>query len=172
MSLRTLWLKSLSGRLLAALVVGVVVLDQLTKYLSNTQLTYNQPLTVVPGFDLLLVYNTGAAFSFLSDMGGWQRWILAGISLLVSLGIGVWLWRLPRQQVLLSLALALVLGGALGNLYDRIVLGHVIDFISVYFRDWRFATFNVADAAISIGAALLALDVFVNGEQHETTARS
>lgn len=171
MSFRTLWMTQWSPRLVLGLVVGIIVLDQLTKYLCNTLLAYNQPLQVFPGFDLLLVYNTGAAFSFLSDVGGWQRWILAGISLCVSVGIAWWLWRLPRQQVLLGVALALVLGGALGNLYDRVVLGHVIDFISVYFRSWRFATFNIADAAISVGAALLALDVFINGEQHESAVR-
>lgn len=168
MSYRTLWMQRLSTTLIIGIVCGIIALDQLTKYLCNTMLAYNQPLQVFPGFDLLLVYNTGAAFSFLSEVGGWQRWILAGISLFVSVGISLWLWRLPRQQVMLGMALTLVLGGALGNLYDRVVLGHVIDFISVYFRDWRFATFNIADSAISIGAALLALDVFVNGEQHAT----
>jgi signal peptidase II len=167
MNYRTLWMQQLSTSVIAATVLGIIVLDQLTKYLCNTQLAYNQPLQVFPGFDLLLVYNTGAAFSFLADVGGWQRWILAGISLLVSAGIAVWLWRLPRQQVMLGFALTLVLGGALGNLYDRVVLGHVIDFISVYAGSWRFATFNIADSAISIGAVLLALDVFVNGEKHD-----
>lgn len=167
MSWRTLWMTRLSTPLMVGLVVGIVVLDQLTKYLCNTLLGYNQPVQVFPGFDLLLVYNTGAAFSFLGNMGGWQRWLLAGISLVVSIAITLWLRRLPRQQVLLGLALTLVLGGALGNLYDRLVLGYVIDFISVYLQDWRFATFNVADAAISVGAVLLALDVFINGEQHD-----
>lgn len=166
MNYRTLWMQQLSTRVIALTVLGIIVLDQLTKYLCNTQLAYNQPLQVIPGFDLLLVYNTGAAFSFLADMGGWQRWILAGISLLVSAGIAVWLARLQKQQVMLGFALTLVLGGALGNLYDRVVLGHVIDFISVYAGSWRFATFNIADSAISIGAVLLALDVFVNGDQH------
>jgi signal peptidase II len=172
MSFRTLWLKQASPALIAALVLGVIVLDQLTKYACNTSLGYNQPVQVFPGFDLLLVYNTGAAFSFLGDSGGWQRWLLAGISVSVSLGIGLWLWRLSRQQVMLCVALALVLGGALGNLYDRLVLGYVIDFISVYVQDWRFATFNIADSAISVGAVLLGLDVFVNGEQHEAATRS
>jgi len=169
MNYRTLWMHQLSKPFLAGAVVGIVALDQLTKYLCNSLLAYSQPLPVFPGFDLLLVYNTGAAFSFLSDAGGWQRWILAGISLLVSAGISVWLWRLPRKQVMLGVALTLVLGGALGNLYDRVVLGHVIDFISVYAGDWRFATFNIADAAISVGAVLLALDVFLNGDQHDAS---
>lgn len=170
MSFRTLWMQQLSATRIIVLVVLIVALDQLTKYLCNTRLDYNQPLTVFPGFDLLLAYNPGAAFSFLGDVGGAQRWFLAGISLLVSCAIGVWLWRLPRQQVLLGLALTLVLAGALGNLYDRVAYGYVIDFISVYYREWRFATFNVADAAISVGAVLLALDVFINGEHHEKSA--
>lgn len=149
------------------LVAGIVVLDQLSKFLCNSLLVYGQPQPVFPGFDLLLAYNRGAAFSFLDDAGGWQRWILAGVSLVVSVGIAVWLWRLPPRQKLLGLALAMVLGGALGNLYDRIVLGHVIDFVSLYYGQWRFATFNVADAAISCGAALLALDIFVGEGSRE-----
>jgi len=151
----------LSGMVHAGIVVILVLLDRVSKVLCDTLLPYAQAQPVFPGFDLLLVYNRGAAFSFLDDAGGWQRWLLAAISTVVSVIIGVWLWRLPRQQVLLGIALSLVLAGALGNLYDRIVQGYVIDFISFYYRDWRFATFNVADAAISVGAALLALDVFV-----------
>ena len=151
----------------AVLVAGIVICDQLSKYLSDTFLPYGQPQTVVPGFDLLLVYNRGAAFSFLDDAGGWQRWILAAVSLVVSVVISVWLWRLPARQKLLGLALALVLGGALGNLYDRLVLGYVIDFISLYYGEWRFATFNIADAAISCGAVLLALDIFVGEGSRE-----
>lgn len=149
------------------LVAGIVVLDQLSKFLCNSFLVYGQPQPVFPGFDLLLAYNRGAAFSFLDDAGGWQRWTLAGVSLVVSVGIAVWLWRLPPRQKLLGLALAMVLGGALGNLYDRIVLGHVIDFVSLYYGQWRFATFNVADAAISCGAALLVLDIFVGEGSRE-----
>lgn len=148
------------------LVTGIVVADQLTKYLSNTLLPYAQAQPVVPGFDLLLVYNRGAAFSFLDDAGGWQRWALALVSLLVSIVIALWLWRLPARQRLLGIALALVLGGALGNLYDRMVLGYVIDFVSLHYGSWRFATFNIADAAISIGALLLAIDVFT-GEKND-----
>src|SRR5690606_30388075 len=125
------------------------------------------PSPVFPGFDLLLVHNTGAAFSFLSSAGGWQRWALTAISAVVSLVLLLWLWRLPPRQTLLGLALATILGGALGNLYDRWVLGYVIDFISLYYGQWRFATFNIADAAISVGAGLLALDVFLGrGEEN------
>lgn len=151
--------------LLLGLAAMIVVLDQLTKALIVNGLTYAIPHNVFPGFDLLLVHNTGAAFSFLDGAGGWQRWILTGISTVVSVFIVIWLCRLPRQQKLLAVALAIILGGAVGNLYDRWALGYVVDFISVYWGEWRFATFNVADAAISIGAALLALDVFQGGRK-------
>lgn len=143
------------------LVVIIVLLDQITKLLCDAGLDYAVPVTVMPGFDLLLVYNEGAAFSFLSDAGGWQRWVLGAISVGVSLVVLQWLLRVPPGQVLLGLALTFILGGALGNLIDRAYLGYVIDFISINAGDWRFATFNLADAAISCGAALLLLDVLV-----------
>ena len=138
----------------------IVILDRLSKYLSDTNLTEGVAVNVFPGFDLLLAYNRGASFSFLDDAGGWQRWLLTGISLGVSALITVWLIRLPKAQKLQALALALILGGALGNLYDRMMAGYVIDFISVYFMDARFAIFNIADAAISVGAGMMILDIF------------
>jgi signal peptidase II len=141
------------------LAAFIVLSDQLTKFLCVSNLDYAVPHPVFPGFDLQLVHNFGAAFSFLGDAGGWQRWVLTGISAVASLFIGGWLYRLPRAQWLLGLALACILGGAVGNLYDRWTLGYVIDFISIYHGEWRFATFNVADAAISIGAFLLAFDI-------------
>src|SRR5688572_8747650 len=116
---------------LILLCLGTVILAQYTKFLSSARLDYGVPYTVFQGFDLLLAHNTGAAFSFLDDAGGWQRWLLTAISLAVSAALLVWLWRLPKQQQLLSVALALILGGALGNLYDRAVMGYVVDFISV-----------------------------------------
>ncbi len=155
----------LSTPLLLGLVALLVLLDQLSKHLSVYYLTEGQPFTVFPGFDLLLAYNSGAAFSFLSDAGGWQRWFLSAVSLLVSAFIVVWLWRLPKSQTLLVLALSFILGGALGNLYDRVVLGQVVDFISLYYGTYRFATFNIADAAISIGALLMIIDVFYNKDK-------
>lgn len=159
--------QGLSLTILLILSAVIVVLDQLTKNLSVNALEYGVPHTVFQGFDLLLAHNTGAAFSFLDQAGGWQRWLLTGISALVSVGIVVWMWRMPRNQTLLALALAFILGGALGNLYDRWMLGYVVDFISVYYRDWRFATFNIADAAISIGAMLMVLDVIKGPARHE-----
>jgi signal peptidase II len=153
--------------LLFVLVAVLVVLDQYSKYLCTLYLEMGLPVAVFPGLDLLLAQNKGAAFSFLDDAGGWQRGLFAGISVVVSMVLTLWLWRLPRQQQLLGFALACILGGALGNLIDRVMLGYVVDFISVYYAQWRFATFNVADAAISCGAALLVLDVVLHGAQHE-----
>lgn len=140
----------------------VAVTDRVTKVLCDASLVEGMPVTVFPGFDLMLGYNAGAAFSFLNDAGGWQRWFLTAISAVISLALSVWLTKLPRSQKLLGFALALILGGALGNLYDRALAGYVIDFISVYYGDYRFATFNIADAAISVGAALMVLDMVLD----------
>lgn len=158
--------------MLFALSGLVIVIDRVTKVVCEVTLTEGSPVTVFPGFDLLLAYNTGAAFSFLSDAGGWQRWLLTGISLAVSLFVSVWLMRLPRQQKLLGLALALILGGALGNLYDRLMTGLVVDFISVYVGDYRFATFNIADSAICIGAGLMILDIVLDTKRGKTAGES
>jgi signal peptidase II len=147
------------------LAAGIIMLDQMTKALAVASLEYAVPHTVFTGFDLLLVHNYGAAFSFLGDQAGWQRWLLAAIAAAASIFICVWLARLPRHQVLLGVALACILGGALGNLYDRVVMGYVVDFISLYYHDSRFATFNIADVALNIGAALIVLDVLLNRKQ-------
>lgn len=153
--------QKIADLLLLAIVVGIVALDQITKLQTVNHLELGERITVFTGFDLWHVQNFGAAFSFLSDAGGWQRWLLTGISLVASVILAVWLWRLPKTQRLLAVALAVLLAGALGNLIDRMLFGYVVDFISVYYADWRFATFNIADAAISIGAALLVLDIVV-----------
>jgi signal peptidase II len=149
------------------LSVAIIMVDQLTKSLVSANLTYGIPVTVFPGFDLLLAHNYGAAFSFFADSGGWQRWGLAGIAVSASVFIIVWLLRLPRKQVLLGAALACILGGALGNLYDRVMLGYVVDFISVYYGEWRFATFNVADVALNVGAFLIVLDILKGKSANE-----
>lgn len=151
------------------MVIAVVAIDQITKYFADSMLGYAQPHTVLPVLDITLHYNRGAAFSFLSDAGGWQRWFFTVIALGVSIYIGIWLQRLKREQWLLSFALALVLGGALGNLWDRVWLGHVIDFISVHWDHHYFPTFNIADAAISVGAVLLLLDMFLNPEPEKSS---
>lgn len=137
------------GRLLWVIFAAVIVLvDQITKVWADASLVYGQPNPVLPVLDITLHYNPGAAFSFLSDAGGWQRWFFTVISAAVSVYLLVWLMKLRRQQWLLSMALTLVLGGALGNLWDRVRLGHVIDFISVHWGNAYFPTFNIADAEI------------------------
>ncbi|MEL7449658.1 MAG: signal peptidase II [Pseudomonadota bacterium] len=141
---------------LSAVVIGV---DQFTKYLVDSSFEYGRPLTLHPMLDFTLLYNTGAAFSFLSTAGGWQRWFFIALGVAVSALILVWLARLPaRGHSMLAAGLALILGGALGNVIDRALYGHVIDFISVHYETWYFPAFNVADSAITVGAALLIID--------------
>jgi signal peptidase II len=135
----------------------VIVLDQVTKYWALQALNYGDPVAITPGFNLMLVYNTGAAFSLLSDASGWQRWFFAAVALVVSVVITVWLSRLDSDQWWLPAALALILGGAIGNFWDRITIGYVIDFIQLYYQKWTWPAFNVADSAICVGAAMLLL---------------
>ena len=144
------------------ITVLVLVLDQASKAYFEGALSLYQQIVVIPDlFSWTLAYNTGAAFSFLADSSGWQRWLFALIALVVSVVLLVWLKRLKPSDTWLAIALALVLGGALGNLYDRIVLGHVIDFILVHWQNrWYFPAFNLADSAITVGAVMLALDMF------------
>ncbi len=142
---------------LSALVIG---LDQLTKWLANTSLAPHEPVAVLPGFNLTLMFNTGAAFSLLGDAGGWQRWLFTGLAVVASVVLVLWLRRLQAGQALLAVALALILGGAVGNLIDRVVFGHVIDFLDVYWRHHHWPAFNVADSAITVGAVLFLLDSF------------
>jgi signal peptidase II len=146
----------------------VIVLDQLSKWLAATQLVLHQPLALLPSLNLTLMYNTGAAFSFLSDAGGWQRWLFTGLAVIVSVALVIWLARLPARQHLVAAALAFILGGALGNVIDRIRLGHVIDFIQVYYKDWYFPAFNAADSAITLGVILLLLDAVLKPRHSDT----
>ncbi|KMT55233.1 signal peptidase II [Pseudomonas fildesensis] len=148
----------------------VLVIDQVSKAHFEGTLEMFQQIVVIPDyFSWTLAYNTGAAFSFLADSGGWQRWLFALIAVVVSAVLVVWLKRLGRDDTWLAIALALVLGGALGNLYDRIALGHVIDFILVHWQNrWYFPAFNFADSAITVGAIMLALDMFKSKKTGET----
>lgn len=140
------------------LSVVVIALDQLTKQLATAHFELYESLAVTPLFNLTLVHNTGAAFSFLADGGGWQRWFFAGIALLVSLGILFWLKQLSRDKRWEALGLALVMGGAIGNLIDRVLYGYVVDFLDFYYGNAHWPAFNVADIAISLGAAILIID--------------
>ena len=139
----------------------VIALDQWTKHLAIQGLTLNTPVDLTPFLSLTLAHNTGAAFSFLSHAQGWQRWFFTGLGLLVSTAIVLWLGRLPRAARWQACALALILGGALGNVWDRIQLGYVIDFIDAHARGWHWPAFNIADSSITIGAAMLIIDAFL-----------
>lgn len=142
------------------LSVAVIVLDQLSKYLATDLLNYAEPVAVIPFFNLTLLHNTGAAFSFLSEAGGWQRWFFAIMAIGVSVGISIWLSRLDSKQRWLAIALALIVGGALGNLWDRLYFGYVVDFIDVYYQSYHWPAFNIADSAIFVGAGMLLIDGF------------
>lgn len=148
-----------------AIAITVLVLDQVSKYWASGSLHYLDPIVVTPWFNFMLAHNTGAAFSFLADAGGWQRWFFTVVSFVVSGVILVWLARLPSSRFWLGVALGLILGGGIGNLWDRIALGYVVDFISLHYGDWYWPAFNVADSAISVGALLIVLDSFFPARQ-------
>ncbi len=141
------------------LSVGIVLIDQLTKWLVVDALTLYQRIPILPVFDLVRLHNTGAAFSFLSDASGWQNWLFTGIAFVVSVVIVWWLLTLPREgRRVLGLGLALILGGAIGNLIDRLLYGYVIDFLLLYYQDWSYPAFNVADSAITCGVVFILYD--------------
>ncbi|MDG1907521.1 MAG: signal peptidase II [Pseudomonadales bacterium] len=144
----------------------IVVLDQWSKRYMSELLDLCRPglcetIEILPVFKLILLHNSGAAFSFLDDAGGWQRWFLVTVSTVVSAIIGVWLFRIRSAEKLLAVALCLILGGAVGNLIDRVAAGFVVDFLLVHWDEHYFPAFNVADAAISVGAGCLILDMFL-----------
>ena len=147
------------------LTLVVLVSDWVTKYLADTRLDYADPVPILPVFDLTLLYNRGAAFSFLAGGDGWQRWFFILVAVAVSLLLLVWMKRSPLKPWWLGCGLALLLGGALGNLYDRIIYGHVVDFISLHYGGWYFPAFNLADTAITLGAGLLIIDMLIGYKQ-------
>jgi signal peptidase II len=123
-----------------------------------------QSINIMPFVNLTYVHNTGAAFSFLSEAGGWQRWFFAALAIIISIVIAVWLSRLKSHETLLAVSLSLVLGGAIGNLIDRLAYGYVIDFLDVYVPSWHWPAFNVADSAITLGVVLMLLESFGVGK--------
>ncbi len=141
------------------LALVLVALDQATKAWVVASLPEGGLRPVLPWFNLVLVYNTGAAFNFLDGAGGWQRWLFALVAMAVAGLLTVWLWRLPAGQWRLGAALGLILGGALGNLVDRLTLGRVVDFIDWHYQAWHWPAFNLADAGISLGVVLLFWDM-------------
>ena len=160
-----------SSRFITWMVVALVIVlaDQVTKWAIVEWVALYDRVPLNSFINLTHQKNTGAAFSFLANAGGWQRWFFVALATVVSVVIAIWIWRIRRDgQVLLSAGLALVLGGAIGNLIDRVRLGHVTDFIQVWFGNWAFPSFNVADAGISVGAALLIIDaLFFSGKEEQ-----
>lgn len=140
----------------------IIALDQLSKMWVSASLEYGEPIVFTSFFNFTLLHNTGAAFSFLSDAGGWQRWFFGAVALVVSTVLLVWIARLEKHKRWEAFALALILGGAIGNLYDRLVLGYVVDFIVVHYKHHVWPAFNVADSAITVGAGMLLWDMFAN----------
>ncbi|QPK62040.1 signal peptidase II [Methylomonas sp. LL1] len=142
-----------------------LLLDQASKLAVDNAMQLFESIPLMPYFNLTYVHNTGAAFSLLSEAGGWQRWFFAGLALVMSAIIGVWLARLKKHETLMAVALSLVLGGAIGNLIDRVAYGYVIDFLDVYYQTWHWPAFNIADSAICIGVGLMLLENFGIGRK-------
>ncbi len=147
------------------LAAGVLILDQISKFWITTSMFLYESIGVIPFFQLTYVQNQGAAFSFLNDAGGWQRWLFICLSLVASIFITLWLSRLPKTEKMQSGGLAMVLGGAIGNLIDRVIYGYVIDFLDVYYQNWHWPVFNLADSAITVGVFVLLLDSFRNRDR-------
>lgn len=147
------------------LSVLVLAADQYTKALVLENIELYQAIQILPFFNLTHVYNYGAAFSFLHDAGGWQRWFFTVIAFVVSALVLWWLKQTTTKQVILPVAFSLIIGGAIGNAFDRLAHGYVIDFLVLYYQDWYWPAFNVADSAICIGAVLLIVDMFKNKEE-------
>jgi signal peptidase II len=144
-----------------------LALDQVSKLTVDGTMQLYQSIPVLPFFKLTYVHNTGAAFSFLSEAGGWQRWFFAGLALIISTVITIWLSRLQKHETLLAIALSLVLGGAVGNLIDRLAYGYVIDFLDVYYGTWHWPAFNIADSAITLGVILMLVESFFGKPKDE-----
>lgn len=156
--LRFLWLTALA-----------VVLDQWSKHAVIEHMELHQSIEMVAGFfNLTYVRNYGAAFSLFHDAAGWQRWFFTAIALVVSVVILRWLKATTKTQIMLPIAFSLILGGAIGNVYDRLAYGYVVDFLDVYYQQSHWPTFNVADSAICLGAFLLIIDMFKNKDEQET----
>ena len=153
-SLRWLWL-----------TLVFLVIDQVTKYWVTSSMNLYESINVLPFFNITYVHNLGAAFSFLADQGGWQRWFFTAIAAIASVVFTVWLAKTPKQQPLLAIALACMLSGALGNLIDRVLFGYVIDFLDFYLGSSHWPVFNVADSIIFIGAAFMIIDSFAENKK-------
>lgn len=146
--LKWLWLSGL-----------VIVLDQVSKWLMSSWLSLYETVAVIPFFNLTMAHNTGAAFSFLAGAGGWQRWFFVGLAVLISIGLLIWIQKLAKTNME-AMSVSLILGGAIGNVIDRVYFGYVIDFLDVYYGSYHWPAFNIADSAIVVGTVLLIMDSF------------
>lgn len=145
----------------------ILILDQLSKIWINISMNLYQSIPVFPGFSVTYAHNYGAAFSFLSDAGGWQRWFFAALAAGISIGLVIYLKSLKQDETLLAVSLSLILGGAIGNLIDRVIYGYVIDFLDVYYQAYHWPVFNIADSAITIGVAFMLYESLVVKDKHE-----
>ena len=149
------------------ITVLVILIDQWSKQAVVTAFNLFESKSLLSWLNLTYVHNYGAAFSFLSDESGWQRWFLAVVALGISIGLLVWLAKLKPNQKLLAVSFAFILGGAIGNLWDRVAYGYVIDFIDVFYGTSHFPAFNGADSAICLGAFIMILESFINNEAND-----
>ena len=140
------------------LAAVIVIADQITKYYATLELKMYKAVAVMPMFNFTLMHNEGAAFSFLSDAGGWQRWFFTVISLVVSIVLVFWIKKLKPEEKFQAMAFSLILGGAVGNLIDRVRFGYVVDFIEIYYHQYSWPAFNIADSAITVGVIILIVD--------------
>ncbi len=154
------------------ITVLVIIADQLTKWLANTQLEYHQAVTVLPYFEWFLSYNPGAAFSFLADSGGWQRWFFTALAIIISIVLLVWIKKLNDHERLTAIALSFILGGAIGNLIDRVLYGYVIDFIQVWLGSYPWPAFNIADSSIFVGAVTLLATGILSPEKENSDEKN
>jgi signal peptidase II len=145
----------------------VIVLDQASKQFAESVLTLYESVKVLPFFDFTLLYNKGAAFSFLSDQSGWQRWFFIILAIVVCVVLVSWLWRLKREEQWTAVALSLIIGGAIGNVIDRILFGQVIDFLHFHYQQHYFPAFNVADSAITLGVIIMLYDALILANKRE-----
>lgn len=150
-----------------ALSLIIILLDQLSKYIAVDIIPLYESIEVLPFFSWTLLYNEGAAFSFLSDQGGWQRWFFIILSTIVTAVLTIWLFRLQDDEPSIALSLSLIIGGAIGNLIDRVLLGHVVDFIHLHYQAYYWPAFNVADSAITIGVAIMIIDSLFFAQKRE-----
>ena len=151
-----------------SIAIVTIVIDQITKWIASSNLEMHDPVAVMPSFNFTLMHNYGAAFSFLSNAGGWQRWFFTIVAAVISVVLVVWITRLKSNEKWLGIGLSLVLGGAIGNLIDRVSYGYVVDFIQWYYDRFYWPAFNIADSAIFVGTAILLLSTFFTKDEQET----